>query len=68
MPDQGRGEASGAGVAAALADVADAIARAQRGERVTIDSLGVAVVPLQDISAIGLSDEETEEAMIELDR
>jgi antitoxin (DNA-binding transcriptional repressor) of toxin-antitoxin stability system len=55
-------------VAAALAEIANAVARAQAGERVTIDSLGIAIVPVADVDAIGLTDEETEENMIELDR
>jgi hypothetical protein len=51
-----------------MVQIADAVARAQRGERVTIDSLGIAVVPSEDIVALGATDEEAEEVMIELDR
>jgi hypothetical protein len=49
-------------------EVADAIARAQRGERVAIEALDIAIVPLKDLQALGPSDDETEEGIIELDR
>jgi hypothetical protein len=68
VADQRSGESSASGITAVLVQIADAVARAQRGERVTIDSLGIAVVPSEDIIALGATDEEAEESMIELDR
>ena len=58
------------GLAASLAELADAIARAQHGESVTIASLRVAIVPSEDVRAIGSSsdDDDAEDGMIELDR
>src|SRR5215216_6300341 len=38
------------------------------GERVIIQALGVAVVPASDLDALALTDDEVEDAMIELDR
>jgi hypothetical protein len=64
MSNKSSGELS----SGALAELADAAARARQGERVTIESLGIAVVPLADLSAIGVTDEEAEDGMIELDR
>src|SRR5215212_6437112 len=54
--------------AAVLKNIADAVARAQAGERVIIQALGVAVVPASDLDALALTDDEVEDAMIELDR
>ena len=54
--------------AAVLTDIADAVVRAQAGERVVIEALGVAVVPATDLDAVPLTDDEVEDAMIELDR
>ena len=51
-----------------LRDIADAVVRAQAGERVTVHALGVAVVPASDLDAVALTDDEVEDAMIELDR
>ena len=63
------GKPSLSGLAASLAELADAIARAQHGEWVTIASLGVATVPSEDVGAIGSpSDDDAEDGMIELDR
>jgi hypothetical protein len=56
------------GIAASLAEIADAIARAQHGERVVINTLGVAIVPSEDLGAIGSTDDEVEDGLIELDR
>ena len=51
-----------------MAAITDAVTRAQKGERVVIESLGVAVVPLGDMGMIGVTDDEAEDGMIELDR
>lgn len=56
-------------LAASLTEIADVIARAQHGEWVSIDSLGVATVPSEGLRAMGSSsDDEVEDGMIELDR
>ena len=54
--------------AAVIQDIADAVVRAQAGERVIVHALGVAVVPASDLDAVALTDDEVEDAMIELDR
>ena len=66
-PQNTQGQSSSDG-AAVLKDIADAVVRAQAGERVIIQALGVAVVPATDLDAVPLTDDEVEDAMIELDR
>ena len=66
-PPDAHGQSSSDG-AAVLKNIADAVARAQAGERVIIQALGVAVVPASDLDALALTDDEVEDAMIELDR